>query len=182
MYSELFSAWKQEIAEIELIKLPSNFYKRLAEYLKRIEEESRMIDKKTMKANLLMHEAQNVKRMVQDLVWIRYKKLISKTAEPVEVPLNLLTPEEEKVCESLIPLVEAYRRFVKNLLCGRIIKLDIDKMGKKTVLRFIEEIPAIIGSDMATYGPYDKEDVASLPIENAIVLVKRGLAEIIEFE
>jgi len=33
---------------------------------------------------------------------------------------------------------------------------------------------------MKTYGPFKAEDVASLPIENANVLVKQGLAEKIE--
>jgi DNA replication initiation complex subunit (GINS family) len=33
---------------------------------------------------------------------------------------------------------------------------------------------------MKTYGPFLAEDVASLPVENAKVLVKRGLAEAIE--
>jgi DNA replication initiation complex subunit (GINS family) len=33
---------------------------------------------------------------------------------------------------------------------------------------------------MKTYGPFKVEDVASLPIENAKVLIKQGLAEKVE--
>jgi DNA replication initiation complex subunit (GINS family) len=33
---------------------------------------------------------------------------------------------------------------------------------------------------MATFGPFKVEDVASLPLENAKILVKQGLAERIE--
>jgi len=33
---------------------------------------------------------------------------------------------------------------------------------------------------METYGPFKVEDVASLPVENAKILVKKGLAEKVE--
>jgi len=47
-------------------------------------------------------------------------------------------------------------------------------------LRFLRDIPAIIGADMKTYGPFNAEDVASLPAENAKILAKQGLAERVE--
>jgi DNA replication factor GINS len=48
------------------------------------------------------------------------------------------------------------------------------------VLRFLKDVPALIGSDMKTYGPFEAEDVATLPSENAKILVKQGLAEKVE--
>jgi DNA replication factor GINS len=44
------------------------------------------------------------------------------------------------------------------------------------VLRFVQEIPALVGSDMKTYGPFEPEDIATLPPENARVLIKEGVA------
>jgi len=38
-------------------------------------------------------------------------------------------------------------------------------------------VPAIIGSNMKTYGPFKTEEIASLPAENAKIFVKQGLAE-----
>jgi len=37
-----------------------------------------------------------------------------------------------------------------------------------------------MGTDMKSYGPFLAEDVASLPVENAKVLVKQGLAVLVE--
>ena len=37
-----------------------------------------------------------------------------------------------------------------------------------------------MGLDMKTYGPFMVEDVASLPVENAKMLVKQGLAVLVE--
>jgi len=48
------------------------------------------------------------------------------------------------------------------------------------MLRFIKEIPVIVGADLKTYGPFQIEDVAALPIENARVLVRQGVATEIE--
>ena len=54
------------------------------------------------------------------------------------------------------------------------------KPNKRVTLRFLKDIPAVVGADMKTYGPFLAEDVGSVPAENAKILVKRGLAEAVE--
>ena len=44
----------------------------------------------------------------------------------------------------------------------------------------MKAIPAIIGGDMKTYGPFASEDVASVPGENAKILVKQGFAVVVD--
>ena len=44
------------------------------------------------------------------------------------------------------------------------------------VLRFVKEVPALVGADMMTYGPFYPEDIATLPSENARILIKQGIA------
>ena len=51
---------------------------------------------------------------------------------------------------------------------------------KRVTLRFSKNVPSVIGVDMKTYGPFAVEDIASLPIENAKILVKQGLAVLVE--
>jgi hypothetical protein len=43
-----------------------------------------------------------------------------------------------------------------------------------------EDVPAIIGADMKTYCPFKVEDIAFLPVKNAKILIKQGLAEKLE--
>jgi len=43
-------------------------------------------------------------------------------------------------------------------------------------VRFLKEVPAIVGADIKTYGPFKEGDIVELPKENAEVLVKQGLA------
>ncbi|MGB9779090.1 MAG: hypothetical protein ACPLW8_06745, partial [Candidatus Bathyarchaeales archaeon] len=59
-------------------------------------------------------------------------------------------------------------------------KIKVEKEHKVVVLRFLKDVPAIIGSDMKPYGPFKNEDIASLPVENAKILVKQGLAQKVE--
>jgi hypothetical protein len=43
-------------------------------------------------------------------------------------------------------------------------------------VRFLKEIPSIVGADMKVYGPFKEGDIAELPKVNAEVLVKQGVA------
>ena len=163
-----------------LESLPSDFYVRIADYLRRIKEESRMLDKKTVKASLLEREMQNVKRMLRELVGLRYKKLLKIIHENQKVPSDLLTAEEAKMFAGFLSFAEAYQRFVEGLLRGQISAVSTAKAHKRVALRFVKEVPAVIGADMKTYGPFMAEDVASVPAENAKILIKQGLAELVE--
>jgi DNA replication factor GINS len=180
MYDELYEVWRREIEDFELVKLPDDFYSRVVDYLRRIKEEGRMLDKRTVKASLLQKEMQNVKRMVRELVRARYKKLVRKVAKGEKIPLDALTAEEKEICKGIAPFAEAYRNFAKKLIQGQFLKIDVKEERKNVVLRFLRDVPAIIGSDLKTYGPFKAEDVASLPPENAKILIKQGLAEKVE--
>ena len=180
MYAELCVAWQQEIEGVELGRLPDDFYVKIADYVGNIKKETRMLDKKSVKAGLLMRELQNVQRMLRELVWARYKKLVKVVGEGQKMPSELLTVEEAAICAGYVSFAEAYQKFAQNLLRGHVVKTNLAKVHKRVVLRFVKPIPAVIGADMKAYGPFMVEDVASLPVENAKILVKQGLAVTVE--
>jgi len=80
----------------------------------------------------------------------------------------------------MAPSFESFQTLFKDLLSGRLPDVQTIREPKKRVLRFLKEIPAIIGADMKTYGPFKPEDVASLPLENARILTKQGIAVEVE--
>ncbi len=181
MYNELYAAWRREIEETPLGGLPPDFYARIADYLKRINEESGLLDKKSVKVNLLNREAQNVKRMLEELLWARYKKLVKTITQNQQLPSQLLTVEEAKMSESFVTFTSTYQKFAKELMQGQTVKMGtVEEVHKRITLRFVKSTPAIIGLDMKTYGPFMVEDVASLPAENAKIFVKQGLAVLVE--
>jgi DNA replication initiation complex subunit (GINS family) len=210
MYSELYEAWRREVTDSSLGALPPDFYAKIAAYLKRIKEENRP-DQKSIKLNLLVREAQNVDTMLQELLSLRYRKIIKATTKTQRVPTELLTTEEAKMTESFVGFAETYQKFSQNLLQGETTKIAAPEpikvvirtenppttttppqtqaslvgpqahvTHKRLTLRFTKAIPAIMGADMKSYGPFQPEDVASLPELNAKILVKQGLAVLVE--
>lgn len=182
MYNELYEAWRKERESVEIQGLPRDFFVRLANYVKKIKEESRMLDEKTTKARLMQREFKNVKKMVKDLIRIRYEKALRKTITGKIVHGEVLTTEEEKLHREILPPVESYQALSKGILRGRIPPTERKEKPKMMIVRFLQEIPAIIGSDMKTYGPFKSEDIATLPAENARILVKQGVAVEVEAE
>lgn len=180
MYSMLYESWKREIQNSELGSLSDDFYSRVAEYLRKLKEESRMLDKRTVKARLLRGEMRNVRSMLDELIKIRYRKLIRKATSGDKGTNDILTLEEKGFLANLLPLAEAYKAFASNLKQGHLVRIGSVRSRRNAVLRFLKDVPAIIGSDVRPYGPFRAEDVASVPIENARILTKQGLAEEIE--
>ena len=184
MYNELYAAWRREIEETSLGGLPPDFYNRIADYLRHLNEENKILENKSIKVNLLEHESQNVDQMLKELLQARYKKLVKTITLSQKMPSDLLTVEEAEMSKSFVAFSEAYQKFAKNLMQGQAAKIDVkveaQASHKRVALRFIKNIPTIIGADMKTYGPYVAEDVASLPVENAKMLLKQGFAVSVE--
>ena len=192
MYNELYAAWQREIDDPTLGALQPDFYRKIGDYLRRIKEEDKVLDKKSVKMNLLAHEAQNVERMLEELLEVRYRKIIKIVTKSQKLPVELLTFDEAKMCETFADFTKSYRRFADGLMQGQVSEpikvvikveatnIEAPQLHKRSTIRFLKSIPAIMGADMKSYGPFVAEDVASLPPQNAQILVKQGLAVLVE--
>jgi DNA replication factor GINS len=194
VYKELYAAWQREIDDPTLGALPLDFYSKISEYLRRIKDEDKVLDKKSAKMNLLEHETQNVERMLDQLLEVRYRKLVKTVTRSQKLPIELLTVEEASMCETFADFTKSYRKFSEDLKQGQLtvepIKVAVKvganttapahQLHKRSTIRFLKNIPAIMGADMKSYGPFVAEDVASLPLQNAQILVKQGLAVLVE--
>jgi DNA replication initiation complex subunit (GINS family) len=177
LYNEVYELWKKEKEkDEELQRLPKDFYGKITAYLKKLKVESRMLDKKTVKAQLLDIELSNFKIIVKELFILRYKKIREKAFSLEPVSRDILSEEEKKIYDSTLPLAESYLAFSKDILRGHLSVVNKEINQQICVLRFVQEIPALVGADMKTYGPFMPEDVATLPTENARIFLKQGLA------
>jgi DNA replication initiation complex subunit (GINS family) len=124
----------------------------------------------------------------------RYRKIIKTVTKSQKLPSELLTFEEAKMCETFADFTKSYHKFAEDLKQGQLtvepikvtVKIDAKAAAsaaqphKRSTVRFLKNIPAIMGADMKSYGPFSAEDVASLPPQNAQILVKQGLAMLVE--
>jgi DNA replication factor GINS len=177
MYEELYEIWRNELKKAELEDLPRDFYAKVADYLKRLKEETRMMDKKAMRTKLLFIEEQNVKRMIREIIQARRKKIIGKTITGGKISPSFLSGEEQNIYGKVLQFSENFQEFMKQFLEGRKPTTTSEYASKMVVLKFLKDVPAIVGQDMKVYGPFKVEDVASLPSENAKILIRQGLAE-----
>ncbi|MCL2475544.1 hypothetical protein [Candidatus Bathycorpusculum sp.] len=206
MYNQLYAAWRREIDDPTLGGLQPDFYLKITEYLSHIKEENtKPLDKKTVKVNLLEHETKNVEHMLSELLELRYRKILKTITRLHRAPIELLTEEETKMCQNFVSFAETYMQFAENLKQGEQTPITVTTnqitqpaqqtlqttktefkppvahvTHKRLTLRFTKSIPAIMGADMKSYGPFTAEDVASLPTLNAQILIKQGLATLIE--
>jgi len=203
-YRTLFDSWRRERQRQDIQPLHEGFYTSMAGYASILREQERTEEKTSVRGRLIEKERDHVDRMLQDLNRLRLKKLV--TAElngaPIE-PLNL-TAEEKRLQVELRRLLAAHTQGMKQILMGREPNAEApmsnlppqtprpqpspqpprNEKGEQTlkIVRFTQPLPAIMGTDMKTYGPFKAEDVASLPTQNADNLIRKGIAKLVETE
>jgi DNA replication factor GINS len=180
LYDKLYQAWKKESENTEIQTLPRELYANLANYVKKVREESRMLDEKTTKAKLRQLELRNVTKMIHELVQLRYEKAMQRTMNGKTMLQEGLTKEEGKLAEEFSLLTESYQALSQRILRGTLSHVKREEKPRKMLVLFLQDTPAIIGSDMKTYGPFKPENTATLPSENARILIKQGVAVEVE--
>jgi DNA replication initiation complex subunit (GINS family) len=182
MYDKLFDIWRKTISRKEIQSLPKGFYLELKAYIRKIQKEKRMLDKNTIKGQLLMKEEENVKLMIESVIRTRYEKIMQLIMKGGNIP-DALEKQEVRIYEETSSSTEFFQTIITNIFQGKKFRNennDIKKNKKFTIIRIIQETSEIIGIDNKTYGPFEVEDIAMLPIENARILIKQGVAKKIE--
>lgn len=180
MYDELRKLTDQERASKELITLSRDFYKRLAEYFKELQEKKKLLDRSSIQYRLLEEELKRARFMARELISTRLRKILQKVCEGGTVPTVCLTEEEFVIYDLLVSARPISESIISRILHG--FSGDIGEMIRKgkVSVRFLEDVPAFLGTDSKVYGPYKKGDVASIPVRNADSLIRSGKARIIE--
>jgi DNA replication initiation complex subunit (GINS family) len=192
MYDELYAAWRLEVENNEIGSLPADFYAKIATYMQNLKEETNTQQEKTTRTTLIAHEHANATRMAHELIALRYRKLLKLIAAKKKVPTDHLTAEEQNLCTGILPSTGAFDKFVENVSEGHLTQTAVPVSAvpvapeapalvhKRVLVRFLKPVPSIMGSDMKSYGPFLVEDVSSVPVENAKILIKQGLARLVE--
>ena len=178
-YTMLYNAWKKEKEDPKIQPLDKRFFAELSLYLKDLKDEIELLDGKTLLAHLALEKQKNLAKIVNDLIQIRYSKISTVLFNSEQVPYNYLTSEEDIIYNSISMTIDQIKSIKQKILKGQnpnIKEIKRTEESKILVVRFLKDIPAIVGSNMKTYGPFKVEDVVSLPTENAESLIKRGVA------
>ena len=201
-YDLLFDILKIEKSREDLQKLDEKFYKDVVDYLS---TKDAIIDNPNTpirERELTKIQLGNVKKLLIELYDRREKKIINlalyrvKTGDGI-INTEILLTEERILFDMLYVQLSRYRvDILNNVLEGRIptpssinlnstatnrsnpVVLDAtdDSEGIKSV-RFIKSVPKFLGSELEIYGPFEENDIASLPSKIANILIKKDRAE-----
>lgn len=175
----------------ELTQLDDDFYVKTARYIRDLEKE---IEKKSdeNKINMLKDEKKSATVFIKKIFDRRTGKLLrlaSLNVKGLDVEEDNMTSEEKDIFNNLTTELKKGRKEVENEIFSRKNEKKQDKKKEKekfnnsekslTVVRVLDNFPKFIGSDERSHH-LTKEDIVSLPKEDAQILIKRGIAENIE--
>ena len=196
-YDELFRAWRAEREAEGLARLPDDFYKRAAELVAAIRASLKMADSRALRTRLAKMELENVTKMIEDIFWRRVEKVLATLRAKGHVDPAELTPEERVLFAPMEESFAELKKFVEGLLRGEFREPKPPEptapeeappqpgptgpgRPRLMLVRILSDVPALVGADMRVHGPFKRGDVAFIPVENALGLIRKGLAVEVE--
>jgi len=172
-YDELQEAWKRELHNPELQPSRSGLFKDLSSYIKRLIEAQKNLDAKSLKAVVMEEE---ILRLGQLLTQFLNRRLDKLWLQASLVQSTGLEYTEKLAHQAISGILRDYDKMKQALLQGQEPSHSTSKNGELVLIRFVKDVPSIIGVDLKAHGPFHKEDVARLPQENADSLIRQGAA------
>ncbi len=179
MYEKLLEILEKERLNDDLQTLKPDFFIDLTNFVERFNRNEKTLDKNSLEGKLLNNEIKRAKKIISNLLDIRFRKILKAIIENKSISHESFTKEEKMIYDKIMDNYQFFSDLKKNILMGKTIneknyEKDLDE--SRTFIRFLRDVPNIIGIDMKKYGPFKKEDVASLPVSNAELLISRKAA------
>jgi DNA replication initiation complex subunit (GINS family) len=182
-YAYLRTVQNNERAGMGLSELSENFYSEASAYIGMLKDNNEKNPSMTT-----MREYENARRVFEDILNVRAKKIVLNVLQMSEEPDNIL-PEEKKIYETVKNNVLEFKERVFSSSSGekrpekkaspeakKEIKKELKTEGFKKV-KMLKDIPQYRGSDGSMYGPYKEGASVSMPAYEADFLVSKGMAE-----
>jgi DNA replication initiation complex subunit (GINS family) len=187
MYEKITEIWLAEVQNENLQDLGDLRLTELAKHLSNVRHaltETESSD--DLQAEIYTQEILNLEFMLRDMLMHRRSKIIRAAIEQKR-PLGTMVLSEEDLFNRLSREIEKHLGFVEETLAG-FPQTTMKREGKKSrskseeseetdyvLVKFQRPIDdAFLGIDEATYGPFKKEDIATIPAYNAKTWLQNG--------
>jgi len=180
-YETLMESWRLERENEALQAISEKFYAEMTDYISEIQGVESQKDV-SLASRITEKERDYAQRMLGELTRLRMNKIIKSELNGVVLAGKNLTREEQIFYSDLRRVLSSHEERLKSILMGHVPQIDTKPSPGVSlkVIRFLKAVPAIIGIDMKTYGPFQPEDVVAIPVENAENLIRRGIAKEVE--
>ncbi len=157
-----------------LLPLPNDFYSSLSSYTQKLKR-SAGAGASEVSVRLIATQARMIESMVRQLLKIRTRKATQQSAV-----LQLL-PEERYVCSAEQKFQKRFETLVQAVSSGQPSFVEFahhSESQRSVTVRFVKHVSELVGLDMRRYGPFEADDVASIPAASADILIAGG--EVVE--
>lgn len=203
-YETLFELLRREKNRAELQPLEPSFYKDFISYLKTkkqlLQEKQSQLSQGDDVAKLSL-QIDNINKLMKELYERREKKVVNlailNTKSGPELSKEGMLEFEAKLYSDLVILLSKYRKgILLNLLNQNLPKLEDEHLIKTIqtnisnqpkqeikealLVRFLSSIPKFVGEELETYGPFETDQITTLPAKIAKILIDRKKAEEIQ--
>jgi len=175
--NSLYSILLREIENDSVQEVDSQLYYSISEMLGKLKNQGYDGIESKIKDSLV--------KMITDMVSLLLKIRIEKAMRSKELDYSNLLDEERYILDSDDELRQRKDTVLSATLNSRLKLLETVSKNHKfrsIVVRFLKPIDRIVGSDLEKYGPFEAEDVATIPFENATSLIGKKIAVKINWE
>ena len=110
---------------------------------------------------------------------------LDKISKSFDLETEYLLDEEKFILDSQEEQQERTEMILSATINGKskfLESLAQNHKIKRIVIRFLSQVDEIIGVDLEKYGPFNPEDIATIPYENAQALIAKNIATKIRWE
>ena len=178
-YNEVYEAARKERYSDQLQKIPKNFVSEISKYLKEKKEvaarEEDVFSDVVIKTK---KQVENSLTLFKELMRRRREKILRLVMIAAETGIskqdfdNMLTIEKE-MFEEIMKGVEIADKKINELLGGK----EVGGEQKNDLIVFLNDVSEFVGMDGGSIGPFEKGDIANIPLEVARILVGDKKAE-----
>ncbi|HJJ21782.1 MAG: hypothetical protein O2834_06485 [Crenarchaeota archaeon] len=167
----------RETENDSLLEIKSNFYRNLSNFIGNLRKQE--FDGVENKINDTMIEMAS--ELTSLLIHIRLEKISNSN----DYDISHLLDEEKFILDSQEEQNERTEMILSATINGKskfLESLTENHKIKKVVVRFLSKVDQIVGADLEKYGPFNAEDIATIPYENAQALIVKNIATKVRWE
>lgn len=159
-----------EVQSETLSPLPTDFYSGISKYTQTLKRSagSGISD---VSVHLIATQQKLIESMVLQLLTVRTRKALKQNGIPQ------LLAEERYVCSAEQRFQQRLRGMVQAVAEGQPAMVEfahLHESRRNLTVKFVKHVNEVIGLDLRHYGPFEPEDIASIPVASADILIAGG--------
>jgi DNA replication factor GINS len=158
-------------------EMDPNFYRNLSDFIGNLKRQEFDGIESKIKQSLI--------DMASELTSLLLHNRLEKTIRSDIIDFTNLLDEEKFILDAEEQKRERLEMILSATINGKSKFLESLSQNHKTktvVLRFLKDVDEIVGADLEKYGPFQPEDIATIPYENAQALITKKVATKIHWE